>query len=315
MSSNQTSIPTLPQDQGSLRAIKDCAAGSVGGILQVLVGQPFDTVKVKLQTAVPVSLPGSPAPSGSPLLLAFRGVSQDGWTAFYRGTSTPLVGVGMCVSIQFLVLESMKRRLAQRNQAQGSVSTDLSGGQLFLAGATAGLANSVVSGPVEHIRTRLQIQSNENRIYQGPWDAIQKIYKRNGLPGLYKAQGVTALREFQGYGIYFAAYESLVQRECARSGRVREDLGTLEVCAYGAAAGYAMWISMYPIDLVKSRMQTDGWTAKDRQFTSAIDCTRQIWAQSGFRGFWKGLTPCLLRAAPANAVTFLGFEWAMRQLN
>lgn len=162
----------------------------------------------------------------------------------------------------------------------------------------------------------LQIQSNTNRIYQGPWDAIKKIYSSHGLRGLYKAQGVTALREVQGYGIYFAAYESLIQRECSRSGRAREDIGTLEVCAYGAVAGYAMWTSMYPIDLVKSRLQTDGWTlGKDRRFSSALDCIRKIWAEAGFRGFWKGLTPCLLRAAPANAVTFVGFEWAARQLN
>ncbi|KAI9229039.1 MAG: mitochondrial carrier domain-containing protein [Piptocephalis tieghemiana] len=299
-----------------MRAIKDCTAGSVGGILQVLVGQPFDTVKVKLQTAIPVGVASSIRPPGSPLLLAFRGVSQDGWTAFYRGTTTPLLGVGMCVSIQFLVLESMKRTLAQRNLNHGLPAAPLPASQLFLAGATAGLANSVVSGPVEHIRTRLQIQSNTNRIYQGPWDAIKKIYSSHGLRGLYKAQGVTALREVQGYGIYFAAYESLIQRECSRSGRAREDIGTLEVCAYGAVAGYAMWTSMYPIDLVKSRLQTDGWTlGKDRRFSSALDCIRKIWAEAGFRGFWKGLTPCLLRAAPANAVTFVGFEWAARQLN
>jgi len=36
----------MPQDDGITRSLKDITAGSVGGIAQVLVGQPFDIVKV-----------------------------------------------------------------------------------------------------------------------------------------------------------------------------------------------------------------------------------------------------------------------------
>ena len=61
----------------------------------------------------------------------------------------------MCVSIQFGAVESTKRYFAERNLAAGKGGVDgktLSASQLIAAGAIAGLANSVVSGPVEHIR-------------------------------------------------------------------------------------------------------------------------------------------------------------------
>lgn len=67
------------------------------------------------------------------------------------------MGIGVCVSIQFGALESTKRYLAKRNIAAGRGGADgsiLSGGQLVVAGSIAGLANGVVSGPVEHIRIR-----------------------------------------------------------------------------------------------------------------------------------------------------------------
>jgi solute carrier family 25 carnitine/acylcarnitine transporter 20/29 len=254
-------------DDGLLRSIKDCTAGSVGGILQVLVGQPFDTVKVvcaplpsmllchcihpppphtiqRLQTA-PIPRPGEP-PMYASTMDGFRKVAAEGWGTFYKGTTTPLLGVGLCVSIQFVVLEDLKRRFAHANLAAGSAPA-LTTSQLYTAGALAGLANSVVSGPVEHIRTRLQVQSSSHPLYSGPGDCIKQIWRAHGLPGLYKAQATTALRELQGYGAYFALYETLVQRECAASGKPREDLDTWRVCTYGALAGYAMWFTIYPI--------------------------------------------------------------------
>jgi solute carrier family 25 carnitine/acylcarnitine transporter 20/29 len=68
-----------------------------------------------------------------------------------------LLGIGLCVSIQFGAVEYAKRFFAAKNVARGvggEGGKSLTGSQLFLSGVSAGLANSVVSGPVEHIRIR-----------------------------------------------------------------------------------------------------------------------------------------------------------------
>ena len=64
----------------------------------------------------------------------------------------------------------------------------------------------------------LQTQSNTNPVYRGPFDAIKKIAAKYGIRGIYKGQNVTFLREATGYGVYFWAYETLVQREMAQKG-------------------------------------------------------------------------------------------------
>ncbi|KAF9316426.1 Mitochondrial carrier protein ymc2 [Podila horticola] len=341
----------------SMQAVKDCASGTIGGFLQVFVGQPFDTVKVRLQT-MPAPLPGQAPKYTGTLDCVKQTLAKEGLKGFYKGTTTPLVGVGACVSIQFVTLQAMKRYYNDKNGP--AANGFLTNSQLYIAGAASGITNSIISGPVEHIRTRLQVQTGAPAIesgvakvasiaagnaaesavatsnvqnavkvaaesassnaaknalfFSGPVDALQKIYAQHGLRGIFKGQAVTMVREFQGYGAYFAAYEYLIQRAMRIENKERSELSTVKVVAYGACAGYAMWTTVYPIDVIKSKLQTDGFTSSTRQYSSAIDCARQTLAKEGVAGFFKGFAPCILRAAPANAVTFLGFEMAMRLL-
>lgn len=292
-------------DVGMSQAIKDCLSGTVGGIFQVLAGQPFDTVKVRLQTQSTTN------PVYKGMMDCVRQTkAKEGLGGFYKGTMTPLVGIGACVSIQFVVLESMKRHYHTVNKTGG----DLTNSQLYIAGAASGVANSIVSGPVEHIRTRLQVQTGDG--YKGPIDCIRQIYRSHGIAGIYKGQCVTIAREFQGYGAYFLAYEWLVQQSMKRDHlSKRSELPTWKVCAFGGLAGYAMWLTVYPLDAIKSKLQTDGFSAETKKYASTLDCARKIMMTEGLPGFFRGIGPCLLRAAPVNAVTFMGFEMAMRVLS
>ncbi|KAJ7143415.1 mitochondrial carrier domain-containing protein [Mycena crocata] len=294
------------------KTVKDLTAGTAGGIAQVLVGQPFDIVKVRMQTASKGTYTG--------MMHCATGIlKNEGPLAFYKGTLTPLLGIGVCVSIQFGALEYAKRHFSARNFAKGTGGeggATLSGDQIFTAGVLAGLANGFVSGPVEHIRIRLQTQSSTRPDYKGPFDAIKKIYSAHGVPGVFKGQGVTFVREAAGYGVYFLAYEKLVQREMAQKGIKRDQLSPVNAVLYGAAAGYALWAIIYPIDMIKSRMQTDGFTgATGRKYKSSIDCVRTVYRTEGIAAFTRGLTPTLIRSPFANGATFLGFEMASRLLN
>ncbi|KIY44545.1 mitochondrial carrier [Fistulina hepatica ATCC 64428] len=292
--------------------VKDLTAGTVGGIFQVLVGQPFDIVKVRMQTA--------PQGTYSGMLDCAGGIlKNEGPLAFYKGTLSPLLGIGACVSIQFGALEYTKRMFASHNRAKGLGGKDgatFGGGQLFTAGVAAGLANGFVSCPVEHIRIRLQIQSGKNNAYSGPSDAIRKIYSQHGIRGIFKGQYVTMLREASGYGMYFLTYEKLVQWEMAKKGITREQISPVNAVLYGAAAGYALWAVIYPIDMVKSRIQTDGFSPSTGQkYKSILHCVKTVWRTEGLAAFTRGLTPTLIRSPFANGATFLGYELACRVLN
>jgi solute carrier family 25 (mitochondrial carnitine/acylcarnitine transporter), member 20/29 len=183
-----------------------------------------------------------------------------------QGTLSPLLGIGVCVSIQFGVLEACKRNFSAQNRASGTGGPDgrfLSSKQLMVAGALAGVSNGIVSGPVEHLRIRkfihttdylssrvsrsdgsfssgLQTQSATHPIYSGPFDAVKKIATQHGVSGIFKGQTATFMREGVGFAAYFLAYEKLMQHEMKSKGIARDQIPASKTVLFGAAAGYAV---------------------------------------------------------------------------
>lgn len=82
--------------------------------------------------------------------------------------------------------------------------------------------------------------------------------------------------------------------------------GTLATFMSGGFAGMANWAAMLPIDTVKSRYQI----APEGKYSGVYAVFREILAKEGVKGFYKGLTPVMVRAFPANAACFAGYETA-----
>lgn len=65
----------------------------------------------------------------------------------------------------------------------------------------------------------------------------------------------------------------------------------------------------YPIDFAKTLIQTDSETKP--RYRGLLDCMRQTVKAEGVGGLYKGIGPCIARAFPANAVTFLVYQWTL----
>ncbi|KAL7665099.1 Carrier protein YMC1, mitochondrial [[Candida] zeylanoides] len=288
----------------NVQVYKDLFGGTVGGIAQVIVGQPFDTIKVRVQSAPQGSQTGA-------IEVVKKLIANEGPKGFYKGTLTPLVGVGACVSVQFSVNEYMKRYYDQV----------VPGGQLTLAqyfncGAVAGFFNGFLASPIEHIRIRLQTQTANVKEFNGPLDCAKKLYQSHGMiGGIYKGLGPTLVRESIGLGTYFATYEALINRELQqqKKGLQRSDIPAWKLCLYGGLSGYTLWFAIYPVDVIKSKLQTDSLSAP--RYRGSVDALKDIWKGQGIRGFYRGFAPTILRAAPANGATFAAFEVTMRLIN
>lgn len=293
-------------DSESLLTVKDFVAGTIAGILQVLVGQPFDIIKVRIQAQSPVN-----PYYKNPIDCAKKIYINEGFYTFYRGTLSPLVGIGACVSIQFGVNEACKRIVKKKQREKKKPNPNqLTLLQLASCGAVAGLANAVVSIPVEHIRIKMQVEGTKlHKKYTGSFDCLKKIFKEYGIYGLYKGGSPTLPREAISYFFYFGMYEGFMQWSEKKHGD-RNSIPMWKVMLFGALSGFGEWLPGYPFDVIKSKYQADD--INNPKYHSMKDCAVDIYKTAGFRGFYSGLVPCLMRAPPANAATFLGFEFTVR---
>lgn len=251
-------------------------------------------------------------------------LKNEGAPAFYKGTLTPLIGIGACVSVQFGAFNYARRAFEAQNAAKLNKSIDqlekepqpLSYGQYYSAGAFAGIANTILSSPIEHVRIRLQTQPHgAARLYTGPLDCITKLSRSPSIPlGLYRGTSVTLLREAQAYGFWFLTFEYLMNSDAKRNNYARKEIPTWKIALYGGLAGEMLWISSYPFDVIKSKMQTDGFGEKQR-YRSMRDAFAQTFRQEGMLGFWRGIGPTLLRAMPVSAGTFATVELTMRLIS
>ncbi|KAH3670346.1 hypothetical protein WICMUC_004842 [Wickerhamomyces mucosus] len=284
-------------------SVKEIIAGFAAGGVQVLVGQPFDLVKVRLQTGQ----------FKTPLETITQTLKYEGPLAFYKGTLAPVFGVGACVSVQFFAFMEAKRQLLQRFSAPGQ--KDLTLKQFYLAGAFAGIINTPITAPVEQIRIILQTQpSGKERIFNGPRDALSKIYQSQGLKGIFRGLNITFAREAQAYGVWFLTYEFLIRNIMNFRGLKRNEISTPELLLCGALAGDALWLSSFPLDVIKSKLQSDYRFGKDSKFQNSREVASYIWKSEGFKGFWRGIGPALVRAIPCSAATFTTFELTIRLL-
>lgn len=288
------STPSTPLQTPKIPTVaRDMFAGCLGGAVSVLLGQPFDLIRVRLQTSQ----------GGNPFSVTKDIWVHEGPRAFYKGAAMPLIFTGVAATVQFSVFHQMRELFEERNTARnGSKQTGL--GQQYLAGGVAGLANSVISGPVEHIRTRLQLQpTGAQKLYAGPRDCIRQIVQKVGPTGLYKAFPVAALKEFQAFGCYFAAFELSTGMLCGVSGKTRSDLSIWEIIPCGALGGIGFWVGSYPIDVVKTKMQNDGFGAEAR-YRNALAVVKETWKSGGMRAFWRGLAPTMVRTSLSSAGCF-----------
>lgn len=295
-SKNELGLNTI--DDSFTRKVKDIAAGFIGGATQVLIGQPADLVKIRLQTST----------TNTTSLEVIKKVFKDeGALAFYKGTLAPLVGVGACVSLQFYGFHETKRQLLKYTK-QNELNL---WPQTYIAGAMAGLVNTPVTSPVEQLRILSQTNSGKS---EKLIKVIQRIYKSDGFTkGIYRGFNITLLREVQAYGVWFLTYEILINKiKNYHNYKLRDQISTPELLASGALAGNALWLSSYPLDVIKSNIQSDKF-GKDSKFNGKIWLTtKTIWQVQGLKGFWKGIVPCLIRAVPCSAGTFASVELALR---
>ena len=181
--------------------------------------------------------------------------------------------------------------------------------QISTAGFLSAIPTTAIAAPFERVKVILQIQGQQakeasgkpqGKQFKGGFDVVSHLYKEGGIRSVFKGSLATVARDGPGSALYFATYEYLKRRLTPEGSTM--SLGAISFA--GGMAGVAMWIPVFPIDTIKSNLQS----SETSQSISQI--TKSIYRSGGFKAFFPGIGPALLRSFPANAATFVGVELA-----
>uniref|UniRef100_A0A8C5LUN9 Mitochondrial ornithine transporter 1 n=1 Tax=Leptobrachium leishanense TaxID=445787 RepID=A0A8C5LUN9_9ANUR len=250
----------------AIQATIDLLAGAAGGMACVLSGQPFDTVKVKMQT-FPQMYRGLTD-------CAVKTYTQFGLRGFYKGTSPALLSNVAENSVLFMSYGFCQRIV--RTVAGLDKNTKLSDLQNASAGSLASVFATLVICPTELVKCRLQAMHElqlSGKISQGEntvWSVMKGIVHRRGALGFYQGLASTICREMPGYFFFFGGYELSRSFFAASGGKSKEELGPVAVVVSGGIGGVSLWLAVFPVDCIKSRIQVLSITGKPASFMNTF---------------------------------------------
>ncbi|XP_075974635.1 mitochondrial basic amino acids transporter-like [Anticarsia gemmatalis] len=255
----------------------DFIAGCIGGCAGIIAGHPLDTLKVHVQSG-----------RGSALQCAKSLLKGGTLSTAYRGVGAPLGGIAAVNAIVFGAYGNTRRALPNPD----SLLTHTT------AGAAAGMLQAFACAPVELVKTRQQLAKAGDGMPTGAWSGARHIYRTGGIRALFRGQGVTIARDCPAFAIYFTTYEAMT----------RGDQSAVKVFIAGGLAGALSWVSLYPIDVVKSRYQGDAVG----RYAGAWDCFVQSVRTEGWQCMRRGMVPVALRAFISNGACFTAVAWTER---
>lgn len=127
----------------------DIIAGSARGVAQIIVGHPLDTLKVRLQTQN-ILVSSGEAPMFNSLVGCFRAtITKEGWTALWKGCTSPLAGCAFYSASLFYAYGQAKKIVGLDPENPSLL-------KLMLVGGMTGGSAAFIECPIDIIKARLQ---------------------------------------------------------------------------------------------------------------------------------------------------------------
>ncbi|KAK5115598.1 hypothetical protein LTR85_009769 [Meristemomyces frigidus] len=309
-------------------------AGGVSGITSRTATAPLDRLKVYLITQTGQSKAAiEAAKSGAAVQATKHGVNsltnavKELWAAgglrsLFAGNGLNIVKVMPESAVKFGSYEAAKKAVARFEGHDDP--RRISGPSQFIAGGVAGMASQAVVYPLDTLKFRMQCDTvaggeHGNRLI---WHTAQKMWARNGIVSFYRGLPMGLVGMFPYAAIDLFTFETLKKYVVKRNMKLKhckneEDAlpGNFTMALMGGLSGAIGASTVYPINLLRTRLQSQGTASHQRTYTGIVDVTRQTIQGEGVRGLFKGLTPNLLKVVPAVSITYVVYENVKKALH
>lgn len=289
---------------------------SLGAITGLVVGiflQPLEIIK----TNIIINPTKNPKLANAGIISGlYYGTKEiyrlEGFNGFLRGMTPAMLRIIISTSIFFTGIRKFDNLFHKMNEKNhGKIYTFSETSINFFSSAIARIFSGVLTNPLTVIRTRFEVLGFKK--YKNFVHASEEIYKNEGLKGFASGALTSAMKDAPFAGIYFVIYI-----KCKRFLESQAHSNSLLVNSLisGFTAGVIATSLTNPFDVIRTRLQYGFFiTEEDDKYKSISDGFRKIYQKDGIAGFFKGLSPRLIRKPASNALTFVVFEILFKILN
>lgn len=282
--------------------VEHLLAGISGGVTSTLVLHPLDLLKIRfaVNDGQLITRPNYQGLGNAVSTI----LKEEGIRGLYRGVTPNCWGAGASWGFYFLFYNAIKAWMLEENEMK-----TLGAGSHMLAAAEAGVLTLLITNPIWVVKTRMCLQYSgaaalpPSKYYSGMFDALAKVYRHEGLPGMYKGL-VPGMFGVSHGALQFMAYEEMKKKYISYYQlSVDDKLGTWQYLTFAALSKLFAASVTYPYQVVRARLQD-----QHKEYSGVLEVIRRTWRFEGTRGFYKGLLPNLLKVTPATAITFVVYE-------
>eukprot|EP01084_Bolivina_argentea_P028321 52661_1 len=298
--------------------LTEMVAGGVSGVVSRIIIAPLDVVKIRLQLE---SSPGKRIPVFSGMWPMFKTVFQEeGFISLWRGNSAAMVLWAGYDAAQFSIYGTMLRNLETLGAGNSKSMNH------FIAGGIAGGGATVVTYPLEIIRTAFAAQGIPPR-FKTMREFVTYVLRSKGVRGFYTGMSMALVQIVPQIGLAFVFYEAFLdvglrlghclvdfRRDFRRDFRPNPQPSnqafytTFFPYFAGFASGILSKIAVFPCDTIKKRMQTV--TVLQHRYGGATWKIDMKWNRYHILSLYQGLVPTCLKTGIGTGITFGVYEWA-----
>lgn len=285
-------------------------AGICSGITSTLVLHPLDLLKVRFAVSDGQS---KVKPNYRNIGNALKTIVRDeGFRGLYKGVAPNCWGAGTSWGLYFLFYERIKHWMmkSNHNQPLGPIKH-------MTAGACAGSLSAVITNPIWVVKTRLCLQYGnfniagdinplpESKRYSGTIDAFRKVYKFEGIPGLYRGF-LPGLFNVSHGSLQMMAYEEMKKAYIKRNNLPNDhQFSQTQYLVFASLSKLFAASLTYPFQVVRARLQD-----QHSNYTGLTDVIKKTWRYESYLGFYKGFRAYILHVTPNICIVFFVYEAA-----
>ncbi|KAF8400094.1 hypothetical protein HHK36_015969 [Tetracentron sinense] len=284
-----------------VHASKYLIAGGVAGATSRTATAPLDRLKVVLQVQT----------TRAHIMPAIKDIWRDGgFLGFFRGNGLNVIKVAPESAIKFYAYEMLKDFIANgQGEDKGDIGT---AGRLFAGGMAGAVAQTAIY-PMDLVKTRLQTYACEGGKTPNLGALSKGILVQEGPRAFYRGLIPSLLGIIPYAGIDLAAYETL--KDMSKTYILQDsEPGPLVQLGCGTISGALGATCVYPLQVIRTRLQAQRSNTATA-YTGMTDVFWRTLQHEGFRGFYKGIFPNMLKVVPSASITYLVYETMKKSLD